>query len=211
MAAATTAMPAPLPTNLRAEFWTDLDGIPKEGEEYPLSDATAARRVLDEAAFVFSGMLDGFDFEWTPANKGRQVEEAFALTTQGSVEWGDPRLRPGEAKRDPSRMSAWIEFRPDETDLRVFETSRASTWKTSQGDAGVDRMRGFPGRREAYVAAVKAGVEALLRSTEPNRPRSVKGRAVFAAPPVIAIVDGEYRVQARLRIEITELRRWSIF
>ena len=204
------AMPVP-PPDLRAEFWTDLDGIPRDGEEYPISDAEAARRILDEAAWVFSGMVDGFDFEWTPANTGRKIDESFTLLPLGSIQRGDPRLVPGAARHGPDRMSAWVEFQPDESDARSLESSRGAGWKSSQGMGGVDRMRGYVGRRESYIAAIKSGIENYLRSVEPSRPRVARGRVAIGAPPTLAIVGGEYRVQARLRIQFAEIRRWSIF
>jgi hypothetical protein len=212
------AFPAPImaatptpPPPLRALFWTDLDGIQQTGEEYPLSDAEASRRVLEEAAWVFSGMIDGFDFEWAPANTGRKVEERFSLVPIGTVAKGDPRLVPGEARRDSSRLSAWIDFRPDEADLRALETIRGAAWKSAQGRGAVDVLRGWPGRREAYVQAVKAGLEAWARAVEPNRPRLLRGRVAFSAVPSLVIVDGAYTVQARIRLEPLELLRWAIW
>jgi len=206
------ASAAPLPPpDLRAQFWTDLDGIPQEGEEYPVSDREASRRLLEEAAWVFAGMIDGFDFEWVPESKGRQIVERFALVPTGTVPAGDRRMLPGEALRDWSRMSAWVEFRPDEADLRALETSRGSAWKSAQGIGAVGLTKGWPGRREAYVAAVRAGIEAWARSMEPNRPRLIRGRVVFSAVPSLAIVDGSYTVQARIRLEALEVLRWSIW
>jgi hypothetical protein len=210
---AALALPAqadPLP-DLRAEFWTDLDGIPRADEIWPLSDADASRRLLSEAAYVFGGMIGGFEFEWTPAERARGIAERFALKPLFAVADGDPRMLPGEARKTYERMSAWIEWKPDATDRLDLEASRGARWKSSQGRGVADRMRGYAGRREAYEAAIKAGIEALERTVEPNRPRLVRGRAVFAAVPLLGIVDGAYTVQARLRIEVTEVLRYSLF
>jgi len=197
--------------DLRAEFWLDLDGVQREGEESPLPDREAALRLLEEASWVFAGMIDGFEFEWTPENKGRAVAEAFSLKPLSVVKAGDPRLRPGEARRDPRRFSAWVEFRPDAADLLALEAGSSATWKSAQGRGQADWQKGWPGRREAYIAALKAGIEDWARANLGLRPRLLRGRVVFAAPPSMAIVDGAYTVQARLRIEVLEVRKWEIW
>jgi hypothetical protein len=209
-AAPRTSPASPIPL-LRAEFWTDLDGIPRVDEAWPLSDADASRRVLSEAAFVFGGIIDGFEFEWTPAERARGIAEKFILRALSAIADGDPRLLPGEATRTFERMSAWVEWRPDAADRLALEASRSARWKSAQGKGDSDRMRGYAGRREAYEAAIKAGIEAHMRTVEANRPRLVRGRVVFAAIPLMGIVEGAYSVQARLRIEVTEVLRYSIF
>lgn len=199
------------PSFLRGEFWTDVDLPPRDGESYPLPDSEAAGRVLDEAAWVFSGMVDGFAFDWTPENKGRQVKESFALESLATISHGDPRLVPGATVKTATRLGAWIDFRPDAADQRSLESSLSPTWKNAQGVASISRSRGFSGRREAYVAAAKAAIEAWARSTEPVRPREIKGRLVFANVPLVGIEDDAWKISLRVRIEILELRRWSFF
>ena len=196
---------------LRAEFWTDLDLPPHEGEPYPLPDAVAAARVLDEAAWVFSGMIEGFTFDWKPENKGRQIKDSFVLIPAATIARGDPRLVPGLTTKSSSRLGAWIDFRPDATDLLFLEANRSPEWKSAQGQGASSRSGGWAGRREAYVAAARAALESWERETEPQRPDEIKGRLVFASAPSVGVEENAWVVRARVRIEILETRRWSLF
>ncbi len=197
--------------DFRAEFWTDLDMMPGKGEPYPLPESLAATRLLDEAAWVYSGMIEGFSFEWTPENKGRQIKEAFVFKAAAVVPQGDPRLLPGPATATETRLSAWVDFRPDASDLLFLESSRSPSWKSVQGRGMAPRSEGFPGRREAYAAAAKAAIETWARSTEAARPRKISGRIVFAAVPLVSVEKDSWVVSARLRLEILDLERWSVF
>jgi len=196
---------------LRAEFWTDLDLPPHEGESYPLPDSVAASRVLDEAAWVFSGMIEGFAFDWKPENKGRQIKDSFVLTPASAIAQGDPRLVPGPTTKSSSRLGAWIDFRPDDSDRLFLESTRSPEWKSAQGVGAFSRSGGWKGRREAYVAAARAALESWEREAEPQRPDEVKGRLVFATAPSVFVEENAWVVRARVRIEILETRRWSLF
>ena len=196
---------------LRAEFWTDLDLPPHDGEPYPLPDSVAATRVLDEAAWVFSGMIEGFSFDWTPENKGRQVKENFVLTPAATIPKGDPRLVPGPTTKAAARLGAWIDFRPDASDRLFLESTRSTGWKSAQGMGAASRSRGWAGRREAYVAAAKSALESWERSVEAQRPDEIKGRLVFAEVPMVGVEENAWVVRARVRMEILETRRWSLF
>lgn len=196
---------------LRGEFWTDLDLPPREGEVYPVSETEAAKRLLEEAAWVFSGMTEGFDFTWTPENKGRQVKESFSLSPLASLVFGDPRLAPGPASKSSSRLSTWIDYRPDASELLSLEGSKGPQWRSVQGRGAALRSLGFANRREAYAAAAKAALEVLMRGEEAARPREVRGRLVFAAVPAVVVEDDAWVVSLRARIEILEVRRWFLY
>ncbi|MEI6387735.1 MAG: hypothetical protein WCQ50_13945 [Spirochaetota bacterium] len=196
---------------LRSRFSIDLEGIPGSPDPVLLRDSEGASLLLEEAAWVFSGEIDGFDFEWTPVNKARAIAEAFSLKSQGLVRSGDRRLVPGSALRERNQLYVWIDFVPDMTDQATMAMNRAASWKSSQGLAAAALTKGWAGRREACVAAIKAGIEAWARSVEPNRPNFIKGRVLLAGVPLISITEGSWRAQVRIRLQVLELRNWDIW
>ena len=196
---------------LRAEFWTDRDLPPRAGEVYPLPDSVAAARVLDEAAWVFAGMIEGFSFDWIPENKGRQVKESFVLTPATSIAPGDPRLVPGPAAKTSTRLGAWIDFRLDATDRLSLNSTLSPDWKSAQGRGAASRSLGPEGRRQAYVAAAKAALESWERSAEPQRPDEIKGRLVFESVPIVGVVENAWVVSLRVRLQVLDTRRWFLF
>ncbi len=196
---------------LSAEFWAELDGVPQSGDPYPLPPDLAARRLLEEAAWVFAGMVYGFDFSYEPLDLVRGIKERFALTPRGEIAWGDPRLLPGEARTERARVFARVEFEPDAADQRELEAHGSPPWAAAQGSGRAEFIRGWLGRRAAYEDAAREAVRSYLRTLEPNKPRRAFGRIAFATPPRVAIVDGHYVVQGRFRVMSTETRPYGVY
>ena len=73
------AQPNPTRDFLRSEFWADLEPVAGVGEEWPVSPDEARRRILAEAAWVFGGMIWGFEFTYTPYDKTRAIQERFDI------------------------------------------------------------------------------------------------------------------------------------
>ena len=196
---------------LRAEFWTDLDGVPQSGDPWPLPLAVAASRLAEEAAWVFAGQVWGFEFEWTPLDRTRHIEESFSMKPSGSIPKGDPRLAPEDSRVEGQRLLAYVSYDPTSSEAGLIASYARSPWKSAQGTGMGDYLRGYQGRRLAYEDAARAAIRDLLRGLEPNKPRRVKGRIVFASTPRIAVADGTYKVEARFRIEVTEVLEYGLY
>lgn len=210
-APAAAQAPFPPPGALRAEFWTDLDGVPQSGDPWPLPLAVAAGRLAEEAAWVFAGQVWGFDFEWTPLDRTRQIAESFSMKPSGSIPKGDPRLAPEDSHVDGQRLVAYVSYNPTSSEAGLIASYARSPWKSAQGTGFGDYLRGYQGRRLAYEDAARAAIRDLLRGLEPNKPRRVKGHIVFAAAPRIAVADGAYKVEARFRIEVTGVEDYGLY
>lgn len=196
---------------LRGDFWAELEPVPQEGEPWPLPMEVAAERLVEEAAYVFSGMVSGFEFAYTPLDRARGLEESFALRPVGVLSRGDPRLRPGKARIEAGRLVGPVEFVADPSDALELEGYGREPWKSAQGRGYAELVLGWKGRRAAYEEAAREAARSLLRLLEPNKPRLVRGRLVFAAPPRVAIVDGRYAVTARCRVEVTEVLSYGAY
>ncbi len=194
-----------------AVFWIDLAPVSKEGDPWPLGPKEGADRLLDEAAWVFGGMVFGYEFSYTPLDRTRRIEERFDLTPLGTIPKGDMRIVPGAASGDSNELRARIEFHPDAQDLALMEGYSHSPWRPSQGLGYADYMLGHQGRRLAYEDALREAVRSLLRLSELNKPRLVKGRVAFDRIPTIVVSGGRYAVQVRARIEVTELQSYNAY
>jgi hypothetical protein len=202
---------------LRAEFWIDLQPVAAPGEPWPVQPEEAARRLLEEASWVFGGMLWGFGFAYSPLDRGRGIGESFELEPLGRIAKGDPRLLPGPGRVDerpgfpPEALRAYVEYRPDEAQAAALESYGREPWARAQGLGSADLKRGWPGRREAYEDSLREALRAYLRGLEPNKPRMSKGRVVFDRPPTIAIREGRYLVQSRARVEVLETLPYVVY
>jgi hypothetical protein len=208
---------------LRAEFWIEREPVSSPSEPWPVPLDEARRRLLDEAAWVYSGMVWGFDFEYAPYDKTRGIAESFRPSPIESLSAADPalkaeRLAPSRTRYMPSgslgpegELSAYVEYRPGEAEARLMAAYSREPWVRSQGIGRADIVKGWRGRRAAYEDALRVAVREYLRSIEPNKPRGAKGRVVFERPPSIAVRDGFYLVQASARIEVLELKAYGVY
>ncbi|MEW5816327.1 MAG: hypothetical protein AB1798_13130, partial [Spirochaetota bacterium] len=75
------------------EFWCELDPMVRMGDTYPLTREAALKQILEEAQFVFSGMMYGFKFQYTPSDKTRRVDEIYFVEPVSQIPWGDKGLK----------------------------------------------------------------------------------------------------------------------
>ena len=196
---------------LRAEFWADLTPVSGVGDEWPVSDATARARMLEEAAWAYSGLIWGFDFEYTPYDKTRGLAERFVLTPLGNLKPGSLSFAPGAPKASSDELRSFVEYKPSTALVQLMESYMQDPWKGSQGIGKADMNLGIKGRMAAYEDALRLAVRAYLQGLEPNKPRLVRGRVAFERAPTMAILGGFYTCQARARVMVGEILRNKVY
>jgi hypothetical protein len=211
LAAQDSAYTGPDKSLLRAEFWADLAPVPGVGDEWPVSDATARSRLLDEAAWAYSGLIWGFDFEYAPYDKARNIAERFVLTPLGSLKPDSLSFAAGSRKVASDQLWSFVEYKPPAALVELMESYMQDPWKGSQGVGKADMNLGVKGRRAAYEDALRLAVRAYLQGLEPNKPRLVRGRVVFERPPTMALMGGYYTAQVRARVMVLEIQRYTLY
>lgn len=204
---------------LRSVFWADVEPVAGVGEEWPVSPDEAHKRLLAEAAWVFGGMIWGFEFSYTPFDKTRAIQERFDLEPIESLPADAPVLSneapPNSAPRPsaigPVDLYSYAEYRPGPALVALMKSYADDPWKSSQGIGKTDMNLGVKGRRAAYVDGLRAAVRAYLQALEPNKPRLVKGRVVFDRPPSLAIIGGMYTARVRVRLMVIEAIPYKIY
>ncbi len=197
---------------IRGEFWAEFNAVPAHGEEkWPPDDATVKGRILAEAAYVFGGMSQGFDFEWVPANAVRAVQESFILKPRLVLDGHDSRIKPEMPRRSGTNLFAYISYFPGESEKLAMASYFTGPWLSSGGAGTADFINGYPGRLLAYEDAARDAVRSLVQSQYANRPRRVRGKIVFAAVPRIVLSNSFYRVYLKARILINEVQNYEIY
>jgi hypothetical protein len=189
----------------------DMNGVPGAADPWPLPVSVAANRLADEAAWIFAGEVWGFEFDWTPSDRARNIAEYFMLTPMGAIQRGDERLVPEEAHTEGSSLLAWVSYRPSEADATLLASYGRSPWRSAQGMGKASYLKGYEGRRLAYEDSAREALRDLLRGMEPNKPRRVRGRIVFAGQPRLIVSGGNYVAQARFRIDETDLQSYEVY
>jgi hypothetical protein len=198
---------------LELEVWCELEPMIQESDDYPLSDAAARQRVLEEARTLLSAMIYGVRFSYCPADLQRRQAEQFQLTPVAELAWGDPRLQIAEAEVRDARLYARVRY-----DLQDFQASRRRAWQSNAipTAAGMGRASLFTssapaGKRRSLEEAFKEAVRNHLRPVLFNKPREVRGELLLWQAPQVLVDAGQYLSKAAVKLRVQEIRPYSFF
>ncbi len=202
---------------LRAEFWAEsepVDVLPAE-----ISDTAprvvvpdeVAKSLLEEGRRVFSGMIWGFDFRYVPFDKARGVAEELEILPRGEIPWGDPRLAASQTRLTGTQLRAYLEYRPDPAAAARKAAWEQATYQSAQGRGSAPLAGGREARKAALDQAAKEALRELLRPVEKNKPREIRGVFAYDGSPRIVITGGTYTAVIRIRVEVAEVRKYSIY
>ncbi len=195
-----------------AQFWCELNPMVQvPGTVYPLSKEAAVRQILSEARFAFSGMIYGFDFDYTPPDAARGVGEVFTLKPVAEIPWSDPRLRVLDTRVEDGRLIARIVYT-----LAPFQESWVQGWDSEvypdwSATGSGSFYRGFSEKLASYRDAIKEAIRGYLRSRVYNKPREVRGEAVLRGAPSTIMSAGKYLTTVTVRFRIERLVPYAVF
>jgi hypothetical protein len=198
---------------LRGAFDVDLEPVYalEPGIPYPLDQATAHRRALEEAARVFAGMVYGWNFDYALGDRARGIAESFELEPLGKIPFGDTRLSVTDAGAEGSFLRVWAEYRLDEAQMRAFTVVREVAARYSQGLGAAALSRGSTAKAEALADAARAAVRALVSAAERNKPKEAAGTVTLVDVPRYWIDAGRFVCAARFRINVKETIPYRFF
>ncbi|MBN2051121.1 MAG: hypothetical protein JW760_11785 [Spirochaetales bacterium] len=195
---------------LSGAFWVEYEPI-VAGVAYPQSEEEAARLILEEARFVFSGMIYGFTFRYTPSDTAREVEETFALEPIHAIPWGDENLRITGGRVDREFYRAEVLYRLEDFQEGYLSYWSSNTLPSSSGMGAGDLFQGTEGKYDALREGVKEAIRNYLRPRFFNKPREITGEAVLTEAPYVIIDAGRYHARVRVKLDIRELRPYVIY
>jgi hypothetical protein len=204
---------------LRGQVRVDLEPVYAQYVDapYPLDSNTAHRRALEEAAMFFSAMIYGWSFDYDIGEQARGIKEEFELTPLGTIPFGDPGLRATDAEIRETRLYLWADYRMTDFQQRRVRIWRAGRVRNLQalgtGPLGgpVEESDWIAIKRTALEDAARAGIRAMLRGMERNRPKEARGSIALAEFPVYWIDAGRWAVNARFRVELTEIQPFAAY
>jgi len=193
------------------EFWAELEPMIPQGGDYPLSQDDAIRTVLEEARYVFSGMIYGFRYRYTPSDRARQVNEVFELKPVAQIAEGDPRLRVMSTRREEKRI--WIRFRYmlDSAQASWLSAWQSNTISTASGAGEKELWEGPPNKILAIEAAVKQAIRDYLRTQTRNKPRESTGKVLLDDVPRIIMDSGAYHATVTVKVRVDRIVPYQVF
>ena len=203
---------------IRGEVYVDLEPIylGHIDEEYPLDINTAGRRALEESALFYSAMIYGWTFNYEIGERARQIQENLELVPLGEIKFGDPAMLVTNTDVKDMRLRVWTDFHLSDILQRRMEVWRSDTVRNAQGIGyGPSKIEEYPGwialKKMTLEDAARSALRAMLRNTERNRPKEVKGFISLASFPRYYIDGGRWAVSARFRVQIVEIIPYSVY
>lgn len=198
---------------LRGEVQIDIEAVHGGYVDtiYPLDTESVYRRALEESALFYAAMIYGWSFEYDVGEKSRGISEVFDLTPLGEIPFGDPGLFATDTEVENMRFHLWTDYR-----LTTEQQRRMSLWKTGtvrtaqavgHGPLGdpIEETDWITIKKAALEDAARLAVRTMLRGSERNRPKEVRGYISLSSFPNYWIDSGQWAASARFRIEITEI------
>lgn len=165
--------------------------------------------LLEDARWIFSGMLYGFEFRYIPGNADQGFDELFDLNPVSQIKRGDPAFEVYQVNDDYENMRILFYYWPDEFQFRRMGISRGGGYQSSAAEGGYPMM--LEGARiSSMKEAVKQALRSDLRSLIYNRPLEVGGVVYLSSPPRINIRAGEYKSILRILYKREELKTFPL-
>jgi hypothetical protein len=188
---------------LRGELRVDLEPMRGFADSQPPLDMNQARnQAMDEAAYCFGAMIYGWSFHYDVGERARGIEEELELSPLGTIVRDDPNIEFTDVDIREMRVYVWSDYRPSEAQRGRLSKWRSDLMRSTQayGHASLEM--------EKYAAledAARAAVRAMLRGSERNRPKEVRGYISLAAFPRFWLGKGQWAAAARFYVEISEI------
>lgn len=191
------------------EVWTELDPLVADGGERPVPREVAVERMLEEAAFILSGMVYGFRFTYAPADPSRRVAGLFELEPHATIVRGDPRLDVLQTWVAGDRLYARISYAVDDQQKGWYRGWKSATNPSASGVGTAGFIGGPAVKIDAVRDAIRAAIRSHARTLEFNRPRRIDGAVLIAEAPVSGVRSGNYETRLSVLLQIDEIHRYG--
>ncbi|NIZ41149.1 hypothetical protein HCT14_06495 [Spirochaetales bacterium BR193] len=173
------------------------------GEEF-LSELTAVEQrhlgaiihLFEETRWIFSGMIYGFWFEYTPASFAYDVVDEFQLGHNGLIAVGDSRMRLESIATAGSWLELTFRYSLSEDQQRRRNLQYTSSVKRTTGTAQAPLQEGLIGRILILEKSMQNAIYNHLKRVYLNRPNFVKGEIFLESPSKIMLKEGSWHVRS---------------
>lgn len=193
---------------LKIELWAEIDIYPGVKEE----DGYIKNRFLSLSHFILEGMVYGWDFEYTPSDKTRNVTEFFSLdavvpystTSYNKSVWKDPWQR-------DNLICYWLEYERTPLQIDYYNNRTSISYKKISGVGKASLENGFEGIKDSVKDCARSAVREYARAIVKNKPQEVSGRLLLSGSPRIYAKSGQYVTDLDFFVEINKIIEYNQF
>ena len=194
-----------LPGSASATVWVYTEATPGNEELVPMEDLESL------AAFVLSGMVYGWRFEYTPRDPSRGVDAYLSLEPLGEIDAASPGFSLSFIEEKGARLYCRAEFAFGEAALNSARLWSSAAYKTARGRGYGERGDEAAGAFAAYEGAIRDAIHESARAQAKNRPKEVRGEIKLKEEPRLFAASGRFVADADFLINIKEIVPYTVF
>ena len=196
------------------DIWTEVtDTIPalnKNDNSY-LNKSEIYRRTLEDAVWIISGMIYGFNVKYTPLDLSRKVDESLEVIPIASIVWGDKNLEVVDTWFRNEKLSMQVRYFLDDSQVTRLKLWESNIFPDAEGIGVVSAFSGHQNRIESIKAGIKEALRNYLRIRSTNKPREISCRVLLSVPPYTTLDAGGYKSKVKITIKFTEITPYSYY
>ncbi len=187
------------------------ENIPEDFDSVLLDDyeKEIIENLLEEARWVFSGMIYGFSVEYTPSDRSRAVNRYYNIEPLSQIKRGDPRLEIYNTFIENRKLHLFIRYKLDD-----YQYKRIVYWNSgvfsSVAAYGTAPYFSEDSRINAIKDAIRISLENYLKPLEYNKPRLIEGEVLLRNSPSITISTGDNRAFVNVRLNIKNVQHYYL-
>ena len=196
---------------LQGELWIQEAFHQSTGQNLSVNNEEwdAVQQIHEDARWIFSGMIYGFDVLWIPSARSRNIAEVLELSPKAMISQNDPAMRLLYSTQDKDFVYFVMEYRPDHTQLRRIRAWQRAGNPVSGGN-GVSMAGQQDSRQSAVREAIKNSIHTWLRARVFNKPQEIRGHLALVDFPVFNLMRSDIRATVRVSMEFEAVKAYTI-
>lgn len=219
---------------IRLQVWADLDSFPgkfedsenqqyfnqqnsnqqenqKNKSEFEQIFSYAINRTKELSPFLLSGMIYGFNFEYTPSDKRRNVSEYWDFTLIKEINKSTNQLEYKNPFVEDNKLICWVYCDRTLEQIAEYKHWTSIVYPKVKGIGKASVENGFEGIKEACSQAAKQAVREYWRTMIKNKPKEISGKLLLVENPRIYIKNGEYVVDLDFFMETDRIISYTYY
>ena len=219
---------------IRLQVWAELDSYPgkfedsenqqyfnqqnsnqqenqKNQSEFEQIFSYAINRTKELSPFLLSGMIYGFNFEYTPSDKRRNVSEYWDFTLIKEISKNTNKFEYKNPVAEDNKLICWVYCNRTQEQIAEYKHWTSVVYPKVKGIGKASVENGFEGIKEACSQAAKLAVREYWRTMIKNKPKEISGKLLLVENPRIYIKNGEYVVDLDFFMETDRIISYTYY
>lgn len=183
----------------------------KNKSEFEQIFSYAINRTKELSPFLLSGMIYGFNFEYTPSDKRRNVSEYWDFTLIKEINKSTNQLEYKNPLVEDNKLICWVYCDRTLEQVAEYKHWTSIVYPKVKGIGKASVENGFDSIKEACSQAAKQAVREYWRTMIKNKPKEISGKLLLVENPRIYIKNGEYVVDLDFFMETDKIISYTYY